>query len=216
VFEAGPTLQEVAEQYCVAVLKPIQRLREVLFQGAAQSIGDAGLVANEVASLLDQRGQGSYIGALRLQRPQLLPVMQQQLEGDFSIGRVILGAAGDERLAVLGQCGWIHRKQNDERVTLQGMHQWTFGDLQAYRNRAPETAVQASRPPRDRLGSVRQHAKLTLRRASGLQTEIVLSVGPVNPDQGCESLFGRKLHRSPPRAVHCRKGHACSGPAKPI
>jgi hypothetical protein len=37
--------------------------------------------------------------------------------------------------------GWIHRKQHDERVPLQGMHQRSFGDFQADGNRPTETAV---------------------------------------------------------------------------
>jgi len=59
----------------------------------------------------------------------------------LGIGRVILGAAGDESLAVLGQRGWIDRKQHDELVPLQRMHQRSFGDLQADGNRPTETAV---------------------------------------------------------------------------
>src|SRR5262245_32406101 len=118
MLEAGPALQEVAEEHRVTVLEPVQRLREVLLERAAQPVGDAGLVADEIAPLLDQSGQGSHGRTLRLERLQLLAVAYQQLERDLGIGRVVLGAAGDESLAILVKRGRIDRKPHDELIAL--------------------------------------------------------------------------------------------------
>src|SRR5215475_2932163 len=183
MLEAGPALQEVAEEQRVTVLEPVQRLREVVLERAAQAVGDAGLVANEIAPLLDQRGQGSHWRALRFKRLQLLWVAYQQLERDLGIAGVILGAAGNECLTILSQHGWIHGKQHQELIALQRMHQRAFGHFQANGNRPTEALIQRSGPLLDRLRAVSHYALLALLRAGTLQTEVVLLIGPIYPDQ---------------------------------
>ena len=85
---------------------------------------------------------------------------------------------------------------------------YTSGPLAISRHTAMGPPKRLCKPVAHRaiaFGLVRQYARLASFRAGNLSTEIVLPVGPVDSDQGCELMFGRELHRSPSRAVHCRR-----------
>src|SRR5262249_60272458 len=96
-------------------------------------------------------------------------------------------------------------KKTKKAGPVGGCHGGPLGYPGELATRPAEAVLQASGPTRDRLRGVRQHTRLKLLRASDLQTEIMLPVRPVDADQGCEAMFGGKLHRSPPRALHCRR-----------
>ena len=61
-----PAANEVANQYRIQMLKPLEHLRIILFQRAAQLIGDAGLVIDQVSPLLNQADQRAHLNTLRL------------------------------------------------------------------------------------------------------------------------------------------------------
>jgi len=62
-----PLFDEGAEQGCVDVLEPVERLRIVLFQRIASSIRRAYFVVHQATTLLDQRHQRTHRNALRIE-----------------------------------------------------------------------------------------------------------------------------------------------------
>jgi len=78
-------------------------LGEILLEGVAQAIGEAGLVVDHTPALFDQVKQCAHRHALRIQRGQSVAVVHQQLQRVLGVGRIVLGSAGFECFAVLGQ-----------------------------------------------------------------------------------------------------------------
>jgi hypothetical protein len=99
-FEGGPLSQKVAEDDRVLVVKPLEDVREVVFQGTGQAIGEAHFVANEAAAMLDELLKGTHFGALRGEGLKFVAMREQELELEFGVRGVVLGMAGRESFAI--------------------------------------------------------------------------------------------------------------------
>jgi hypothetical protein len=130
-FCGGPALEEVTEQRAVLVGEPLKRLREVVFQGAGDAIGDAGLIIDETAAHLDELLEGAHLGALGVERLKFLGVIQEQFERELSVGGIVFRAAVREHLAVLGKRGGIDGEQHDEFVLAQRIDDRALGEFQS-------------------------------------------------------------------------------------
>src|SRR5262245_18821773 len=64
-FESGPAAEEVAKKARVFVLTPVQRMRERVFQGAREPMGQPHCVADHAATMCDELGEGTHGGAWR-------------------------------------------------------------------------------------------------------------------------------------------------------
>ena len=92
------------------MVEPVERLGEVLLEGLAQAIGEAGLVVDHTPALLDQMKQRAHRHALRIERSQAVTVVHQQFKCVLGVSRIVLGPAGLECFAVLGQGRRVDRK----------------------------------------------------------------------------------------------------------
>jgi hypothetical protein len=98
-FEGGPLSQKIAEDERVLLVKPWEDVREVVLQGAGEAMGEAHLVANEAAAMLDEWLKGAHVGALRRAGVKCVAMCAQELELEFGVSGVVLGVAERERFA---------------------------------------------------------------------------------------------------------------------
>src|SRR2546428_607124 len=125
-FESGPAAEEVAKKERVFVLKPLQRMREIVFQGAREPIGKPHFVADHAATMFDELCEGTHGGALRIERPQLVSMGQQQFELKFGIGGVVFGPTGCKGFAIPRQRQWIEGEEDQKVILVQGEDQGAF------------------------------------------------------------------------------------------
>lgn len=124
--------------------------------------------------------------------------MQQQIQGELRIGGVILGSTGFEGFAVLRQHRRIDWEEDEEVVLLQRLHERPLGQLQRDGDGAAEALVHRACPLLDSIDPMRQAIKLWLLAIGGLQTDVVLRIGPIDADEGGELTVGKRLHDAPP------------------
>src|SRR5215510_3557051 len=65
-LQSGPAAEKVTKNDRVFVLKPLEYLREIVFQGACETIGDPHFVSNHAPAVFNELGQSTHGGALRL------------------------------------------------------------------------------------------------------------------------------------------------------
>ena len=66
---------------------------------------------------------------------KLVRMAEQYIQCYFSIGRIVLSAAGNKGFSVLGECRGMYRKEHDEFITLQRRDDWPLGKFKTDRNR---------------------------------------------------------------------------------
>jgi hypothetical protein len=115
-FEGRPLGEEVAEQQSIFVLKPLQDMREVVFQGTREAIGDAHFVADHTAAMFDELRQGTHRGALGVKGLKFVAMLEQEFKLQFGVSGIVFGVAGREGFAVLGQGPRVDGKQDKEVV----------------------------------------------------------------------------------------------------
>jgi hypothetical protein len=145
---------------------------------------------HQVAAPLDQPPQRSHVRALWLQWLELVAVADQQLQDHLGVGRVVLGAARREGLAVVSYRRGLHQKQAKEIVLEQCRDDRAPAQLHAHRYRsAAEALPQLARPSLNGPWSVLQHQPLALGAAGNLQAHVVLLVRPVDTNEGGVDVF---------------------------
>ena len=115
-FEGGPAAEEVAKDGGVFLLKPLQDMGEVVFEGTGQAIRATDFVADQAPTVFDELCQGAHRRALGGERRELVAVCEQQLDLELGIGGVIFGPAGGKRFAVLRQGERIDGKEHEEII----------------------------------------------------------------------------------------------------
>ena len=101
--ECRPASKKIAVQDGVVLRKPVEDLWVILLERIGQTIGETRLVAHQLAAVLGQTEENAHAFALHLKRGEALRVADQQIQGEFGIGRIVLGAAGLEGFAIFGQ-----------------------------------------------------------------------------------------------------------------
>ena len=172
------------------IRKPIECLRIVLLERITQAVGNTGLVANQSPALFDQVEQFAHLCTLRLERLENIAVMEEQLQGVFRIGGIILCSTGFESLAVLRQCGRVDWKEYEEIVLLQRIDDGSFGQFQCHGDGATETLVHRGSPFLDAVHGMWELTKFSLLAVGGLQTNVVLGVRPIDANEGRVILVG--------------------------
>ena len=110
-LQGGPAAEKVTKHDGVFVLKPLERLREIIFQGAREPIGDPHFVPHHAPAVFDELCQGTHGGALWVEGRQLVAVGAQQFELQCGVRGVILRAAGGKRFAVPGEGQGVERER---------------------------------------------------------------------------------------------------------
>jgi hypothetical protein len=215
-FEGRPAAEEVAKDRGIFLLKPLQNLREIVFEGTGQTIGQPDFVADQTPAVFDELRQGAHGGALGGERGELVAVCEEAFDLAFGLGGVICGPARGTRFAVLGHGERLDGKEDEELICAQRGHERPLIALQAHRNRlAVEARVQTLDPRVDRFRTVFEVQKLPARGASGLQADIVFGIGPVEANKGGTCFGGLWLPVASPRVWYSRaKGQACVRSAK--
>ena len=96
------------------------------------SVRQPACVADEAPTVCDALCQGTPHCAVRGERRELVPVLEQELALECGIGRVVLRPAGGQRFAV---CGHGERMDGKEPEELYGRSADTMGPL--FRSRYP-------------------------------------------------------------------------------
>ncbi len=168
---------------------------------SGEAIGDTGLVVDQDTALFDELLQDPHLCALGSKRVEPFGVREQQLENELGVGGVVLGAAGAEGLAVLGQGCGVDGEQHQEVVLAKRGHD---GALVEFEREGDGFALKAlAQIPGsliDALRAVLEHRLFALRGACGLHANVVLGLGPIESDGGGEVVAGWTLtfHMSPP------------------
>src|SRR5262245_32742152 len=98
------------------VLKPLQDVREVVFERTGEAVDEEHFVADETAAMFAELLERPYRGALGDERLKFVAMLEQKLELQFSVGGVIFRMTRSKGLAVLSEGTRIDGEQNEERV----------------------------------------------------------------------------------------------------
>jgi hypothetical protein len=109
-LEGRPLGEKIAEDGGVFVLKPLQHLRKVGFQGTGEPICDAHFVAHETAAMFDELCEGTHRGTLGLEWLELIAVFEEEFELEFGISGVVLGVTGCEGFTYLARVSGLTGK----------------------------------------------------------------------------------------------------------
>ena len=168
-FEGRPLGEEIAEDGGVFVVEPLEDVREVVLQGTGKAIREAHFVADQTAAMFDKLFEGTHRGALGLEGLEFVAMLEQELKLEFRVSGIILGMAGREGFAVLGQGQRIDGEQDEERVLTQSIDERAFVEFEAHRHRASCKPLLYSPCPRvDGLWFVFESTELLGVRADGL------------------------------------------------
>jgi hypothetical protein len=168
-LEGRPVGEEVAEEGGGLVVEPGEDMRAVVRQGTGQAIREAHVVADQTAAMFDQWFEGTHRGALGLEGLELVAMRAQELTREFRVRGIVLGVAGREGFAVLGQGQRIAGAQAEDRVWPQGVDERACSEVAAHRHRASCTPLWYGPCPRiDGRWCVCESTALPGVRADGL------------------------------------------------
>ena len=135
-FEGRPLGEKVAEEQGVFVLKPLQDVREVVFQGTGEAIGEAHFVADHTAAMFDEWVKGTHRGALGGEGLKCVAMLEQEFKWQFGVRGIVFGMTGREGFAVLGQGPRIDGEQDEEVIFTQGVDERAFVAFETHSDRA--------------------------------------------------------------------------------
>jgi len=118
-FESGPAAEEVTKEHRIFVRKPLEDVREVVFERTGQAIRQPDFVADEAPTVFDELCQGTHPCTLRGEGSELVAVFEEEFDLEFGIRRVIVGSAWGKRFAVLGHGERIDGKEHEKIILAQ-------------------------------------------------------------------------------------------------
>jgi hypothetical protein len=184
-FEGGPLSQKVAEDDRVLVVKPLEDVREVVFQGPGEAIGEAHFVANEAAPMVDEWLKGAHFGALRGEGLKCVAMGEQELDLELGVRGVVLGVAGRESFAIPRQGEWVDGKEHEAVILPQCGDDGALVEFETDGNGLLlESYAQGAHPLINGVWLVFEDTELTFLRAGCLQADSVFGISPVDADEG--------------------------------
>jgi hypothetical protein len=136
-FEGGPLGEEVTAERGGFVVKPVQDVREVVVQGTGEAVGEAHVVADHPAAMVDELLKGTPRGALGGEGLTFVAMREQELKLGFRVSGSVFRMTGSEGFAVFGQGNRIDGEQDEERVLTQGVDERAFAEVEAHGDGAP-------------------------------------------------------------------------------
>jgi len=183
-LQGGPTTQEVAKDWGVFVLKPLQHVWEIVLERPGQAMGHPDFVAHHAATVFDELGERTHRGALRREGVQLVAMGQQQCELECGIGGVVFGPAEGEGFARARQRQRIAGEEDEKVIRAQGGDQRPFVKFEADRHGlAVEPCAQCGDPRVNGLGRMLELQALPFGGASSLEASIMCGISPVDPNK---------------------------------
>src|SRR5215510_15932389 len=79
-FEGGPATQKVTENVGIFILKPLEHLRERVFQRTGEAVRNPPCIPDHATTVCDALFEGAHGRALRSEWLQLIPLREQQCE----------------------------------------------------------------------------------------------------------------------------------------
>ena len=101
--EGRPAAEEVAQEHGIFLLKPLQDVREGVFEGTGHAVGATHGVTDQAPAVFDELRSGAHRGALGGEGGELVAVCEEECDLERGIGGVVFGPAGGTRFTVLGQ-----------------------------------------------------------------------------------------------------------------
>jgi hypothetical protein len=92
--------------------------------------------ADQTAAMCDKWFEGTHRGALGLEGLECVARLEPELKREFRVRGIVLGVAGREGFAVLGQGQRMDGAQEEERVLTQGVDERAVIEFEAHRHRA--------------------------------------------------------------------------------
>src|SRR5215207_669368 len=146
---------------------------------------------------------------------QAILVLAEELEQEVGVVGIVLGAVGSEGLAETLQRARIHGEEHDEVVLHQRGDQRPALGFQADAHvPAAEALAQPRHPLGDSLGGLRDAACFSAAGTGLLEAEVVVVIGPVDPDSCGE--FDGFSHFTRSRKRGWKASTRSSGPAKAL
>jgi len=187
-LERRPPGQEIDEDVGLLVAKPLQDLWKVGLERAGKTVGDADPILDEIAAGLDEAAQNTKVGKLGAQRLELVAVAKEEVEGDVSIGGIVLGTAGREGAAVVGESAGVDGEDDEEVMLEKGRDNWPLGQLDADGDGcALKASAERLGPGTDGCGAMLEDGELMRASVRKSEADVVFGVGPVDANEGGEA-----------------------------
>jgi len=143
------------------------------------------VVADQTAAMFDELFEGTQRGALGVAGLECVAMREQELKLEFGVSGIVLGVAGREGFAVLGQGQRMDGEQDKKCVLTQGIDERAFIEFEAHGNGASFEPLSDGPCPRiDSLWCVLKHHELPVVAADGLSADLVFSIGPIDANEG--------------------------------
>src|SRR4029453_3762452 len=84
-FEGGPATEKVTENVGIFILKPLEHLREIVFQRTGEAVRNPHFIPDHAPTVCDELFEGAHGRALRSEWLQLIPMRGQQFELQFGV-----------------------------------------------------------------------------------------------------------------------------------
>src|SRR5512132_2477099 len=209
-FAGGPAAENVTTPQGVFVLKPLESLRDIVFQGARETVGEPHFVPDHASTVFDEWCQGAQGRALWGEGLPRVAVGAQPCELECSVGGVILRAAGGKRVAVARAGQWIDGKEDEEVVCAQGTDDGPRVAFEAEGDWfACEPLAQGTHPGLKGCWRVLADEVLSCCGARRLSAHIMCGISPVEADKGRKCFVRFLLHECSPRVWYSGvQGHA--------
>jgi hypothetical protein len=183
-LEGRPAPPEVTADPRLFRLQPAQDMREVVLEGTGQAVRHTPLSTNAAAGR-DELCQRTPLRALRLERCQLVAMVEQELELACGVRGIILGAAGGESLAVAREGQGMDGAQDEDLVCAQRGDHGLLVELKASGDGVTAAALAPGTDPGiDRCRGRVEATGLACGGASGWEAERMCGIGPVDADEG--------------------------------
>jgi hypothetical protein len=145
----------------------------------------------EAAAVLDEQLEGARPSVVRPPGLEAVAVVDEQFGLVLGVGRVVFSPARGEGLAVVGEGRGVDRVKDEEVVLEEGEDERAARLLEADGDLAArEAGPEPGGPLLDRLRAVIEDGELAAVRGVLEEAEVVLGVGPVDPDVGGEVVHG--------------------------
>jgi hypothetical protein len=142
--QGRPTFDEVGEDSCLLVAKPLQNLRKILLEQMGDAIGESHSILDQIAATLDEAPEHGHGRCLLAEAGELVTMAGQDVDGHLGVRGVILGPAGGEGAAIPRQGRGVDREEYEEVVLEESRDDWALGQLDADGDRG---ALKRSRKP---------------------------------------------------------------------
>jgi hypothetical protein len=183
-FEGGPATQKVTENVSIFILKPVEHLREIVFQRTGEAVRNPHFIPDHAPTRCDELFESAHGRALRIEWLQLIPMREQQFELQFGVAGIVFSPAGGEGFAIPRQWQRINREEDQKVIRAQGEDQRTFVKFEADSHRlAVEPRTQCGAPRVDSLGRVLKLEALSFCSASRLEASIMFGIRPVDANK---------------------------------